>query len=108
MIESDFHKVVSEIVESDIYENHSNWEARGLNPSEDSIITILRSSTNDFLQKLKKVFESSNSTEDKLIKVNGLVDDLPWFDLDTEEKEFLADVLAPAIKSAGFDPCSIF
>lgn len=38
------------------------------------------------------------------MKINGLVDDLPWFDLDTEEKEFLADVLAPAIKSAGFDP----
>lgn len=108
MIESNFHKVVSGILESDIYENHSNWEARGLNPSEDSIIKILRSCTNDFLQQLLEVFESSKSMEEKLVTISNLADALPWFDLDTEEKEFLADVLAPAIKSAGVNPWSIF
>ena len=37
-----------------------------------------------------------------------LVDNLPWYDLDTEEKEFLADVLAPAIESLGMNPWLIF
>lgn len=44
----------------------------------------------------------------KLKVINQLVDELPWSDFDTEEKEFLADVLAPAIESMGFNPWTIF
>ncbi|WP_136467874.1 hypothetical protein [Flagellimonas onchidii] len=102
MTEGDFKEIVTSIRKSDVYENHSNWEARGLNPSDKSIIEILRSSTIGFLQKLEEINESSESSDVKLVMISDMVDELPWFELDTEEKEFLADVLAPAIKAAGF------
>jgi len=105
---NNFDNVVKEIRNSDIYVNPSNWEARGLNSSDESIILILRNATNDFLEKLEKINKSNRSSEDKLEQILKNVDQLPWDELDTEEKEFMADVLAPAIQAAGFNPWEIF
>ena len=105
---NNFKNTIEKIKTSDIYENPKNWEARGLNPSEQSVIIGLRKATNDFLNKLENIYNSDGSSESKLKQVSNIVDELPWDELDTEEKEFMADELAPAIKAAGFNPWSIF
>jgi hypothetical protein len=108
MNDNNFLKTVNEIKTSDIYENPSNWEARGLNPSDKQVIITLRKATNDFLDRLVKIHNSNESSETKLKQISNFVDELPWDELDTEEKEFMADTLAPAIAAAGFDPWTIF
>jgi len=81
------------------------WEKRGLNPSPASVIKKLESVTVNFLKTLKLISEDSKLDESsKLDKVQKLVDQLPWDDFDTEEKAFLADVIAPAIESMGYNP----
>ncbi len=108
MKDGDFKEVIQEIKESKVYENPANWEKRGLNPSDAKIITFLTKTTNKFLVELEKIQQSEETNDVKLMSINVLVDDLPWDELDTEEKEFMTDVLAPAIKSIGFDPWDIF
>lgn len=107
MNDNNFKNTVEKIRTTDIYENPKNWEARGLNPSEQSIIVILRITTNDFIEKLEKIYYSNELSETKLKQVSNIVDEIPWGELDTEEKEFMADELAPAIMAAGFDPWAI-
>lgn len=101
-------KVVLKIKNSDIYENSINWEKRGLHPSNEDVIKLLREETNNFLDKLVRLDNSEISDEEKLKKVNHFVDNLPWNELDTEEREFMADVLAPAIEAIGYNPWLIF
>jgi hypothetical protein len=99
---------ISAIKTSDIYENPKNWQTRGLMPSNKTVVLILRKATNDFLDKLEEIYKRKESSEEKLELVSEIVDELPWDELDTEEKEFLADTLTPAIKAAGIDPNTIF
>ena len=98
---------ISAIKTSDIYENPKNWQTRGLKPSNKPVVLILRKATNDFLDKLEEIYKRKESSEEKLELVYEIVDKLPWEELDTEEKEFLADTLTPAIKAAGIDPDTI-
>lgn len=79
-------KTVNEIKNSDIYENSENWEARGLNSSDQQVIDILRKVTNNFLDRLVKIDNSNETFETKLKQISNLVDELPWDELDTEEK----------------------
>ena len=99
---------IDELLEKKNYSTEF-WEERGLMASPDSVIMELEAITNSFLKKLKLINQDS-SIDDiaKLKKINQLVDELPWSNFDTEEKEFLADVLAPAIESVGFNPWTIF
>ncbi len=84
------------------------WEERGLMPSPAPVIKQLENVTVSFLKSLKAINENSELDKpSKLEKVQRLVDQLPWDDFDTEEKEFLADVIAPAIESMGYNPWSI-
>ncbi|WP_194866760.1 hypothetical protein [Pseudoalteromonas sp. PPB1] len=84
------------------------WEERGLMPSPAPVIKQLENVTVSFLKYLKAINENSELDKpSKLEQVQRLVDQLPWDDFDTEEKEFLADVIAPAIESMGFNPWSI-
>jgi hypothetical protein len=99
---------ISAIKTSDIYENPKNWQTRGLKPSNKPVVLLLRRATNDFLDKLEEIYKRKESSEEKLELVSEIVDELPWEELDTEEKEFLADTLTPAIKAAGLDPDTIF
>ncbi|MCW3169416.1 hypothetical protein OMO38_12885 [Chryseobacterium sp. 09-1422] len=99
---------ISAIKTSDIYENPKNWQTRGLMPSNKPVVLLLRKATNDFLDKLEEIYKRKESSEEKLELVSEIVDELPWDELDTEEKEFLADTLTPAIKAAGLDPVTIF
>lgn len=99
---------ISAIKTSDIYENPKNWQTRGLKPSNKPVVLLLRRATNDFLDKLEEIYKRKESSEEKLELVSEIVDELPWDELDTEEKEFLADTLSPAIKAAGLDPVTIF
>lgn len=108
LTDSNFQRAVNEIRNSDIYEKPENWELRGLNPSEESIILLLRSATNNFLENLEKIYFSNETPETKRQQVQKAVDGLPWDKLDTEEREFMADVLAPAILAAGFEPWDMF
>ncbi|WP_312074979.1 hypothetical protein [Chryseobacterium sp.] len=103
-----FKKTIDSIKSTNIYENPKNWEARGLMPSSEPIIIKLRKATDEFLTKLEKIQSSTESYDHKLDQIGKIVDELPWDELDTEEKEFLADTLAPAIKAAGFEPTTIF
>lgn len=99
--------IIDTILKNDNYAA-SEWLKRGLNPSPDDVITLMSSATSDFLLKLKEISSEVTEHEEREELVSELVDALPWYDLDTEEKEFLADVLAPAIESLGLDPWSIF
>ena len=99
---------ISAIKTSDIYENPKNWQTRGLKPSNKPVVLLLRRATNDFLDKLEEIYKRKESSEEKLELVSEIVDELPWDELDTEEKEFLVDTLSPAIKAAGLDPVTIF
>jgi len=84
------------------------WEKRGLMPSPAPVIKQLESVTVTFLKSLKAINENSGLDKpSKLEHVQKLVEQLPWDDFDTEEKEFLADVIAPAIESMGFNPWAI-
>ncbi|ARD22983.1 MULTISPECIES: hypothetical protein [Shewanella] len=84
------------------------WEKRGLIPSPAPVIKKLESVTVNFLKSLKVINENSElDKSSKLDKLQKLVDQLPWDDFDTEEKEFLADVIAPAIESMGYNPWTI-
>ncbi|MDO6842173.1 hypothetical protein Q4602_22135 [Paraglaciecola chathamensis] len=77
-------------------------------PSPKPVIKKLEKVTVNFLNNLKVINENSElDNASKLGKVQKLVDQLPWDDFDTEEKEFLADVIAPAIESMGYNPWSI-
>lgn len=106
--DSIFMKKVMAIKSTDIYENELNWKKRGLIQSNKSIIQILRNSTNEFIIKLEDINKSSQPIEEKHKQVLALIDNLPWHELDTEEKEFLYDVLSPVVLSAGFDPHELF
>jgi hypothetical protein len=108
MNDNNFKNIIEKIRTSDIYENPKNWEARGLNPSDQHVVDILRKATNIFLDKLDEIHNSNESSDTKLKQISNLVDELPWDELDTEEKEFMADTLAPAIEAAGFNPWTIF
>lgn len=103
-----FKNTIDSIRNSDIYENRQNWEARGLNPSDQTAILLLRKATNNFLDKLENIYTSNETPLNKRKQISGIINDLPWDELDTEEKEFMADTLAPAIQAAGFDPWSLF
>lgn len=98
---------IEELIQNDNYALPL-WEKRGLMPSPLRVIKQLESVTVNFLNNLKVINENSGlNKSSKLQKVQELVDQLPWDDFDTEEKEFLADVIAPAIESMGYNPWSI-
>lgn len=100
--------IIDEILEQDNYA-HDRWAARGLNPSPSDTIALMERSTKAFLTELKLIANDPDWDEEaKANAVAELVDDLPWDELDTEEKEFLADVLAPAIESVGLNPWELF
>ena len=100
--------IIDELLVKDNYAAQS-WEDRGLIPSPKNVVQLLNSATKIFLIDLRNIEQNSSlNNAEKLKLIQSLVDGLPWPDLDTEEKEFMADVLAPAIKSIGFDPWSIF
>lgn len=100
--------VIDELLLKDNYSKEV-WLGRGLNPSDQNVILILETATLNFLNALKTVASQSElNKETKEKKVAILVDRLPWDELDTEEKEFLADTLAPAIESLGLNPWLIF
>ncbi|MFD2177081.1 hypothetical protein [Veronia pacifica] len=98
---------IEELIRKDNYAL-SLWEERGLMPSPAHVIKHLEVVTVTFLKNLKEIDENTELDKpSKLTKVQELVDLLPWSDFDTEEKEFLADVIAPAIESMGYNPWSI-
>jgi len=98
---------IDELIQKDNYAL-PYWEERGLIPSPAPVIKQLEITTINFLKSLKAIDENSELDKaSKLDKIQRLVDQLPWDDFDTEEKEFLADVIAPAIKSIGYNPWSI-
>lgn len=108
MEEDNFGQIIEKIRNSNIYNNPENWKARGLNLSESSEILILTEATLYFLDKLEDTHYSEESQDVKLKQISNNIDKLPWSELDTEEKEFMVDVLAPAIEASGFNPLTVF
>jgi hypothetical protein len=100
--------IIDELLNKDNYAN-SLWVERGLNPSSEEIKLLMSQTTKKFLSSLKNIASNKGIDETQKSKlVSSLADDLPWDELDTEEKEFIADVLAPAIQSIGLNPWAIF
>ncbi|WP_432460720.1 MULTISPECIES: hypothetical protein [unclassified Agarivorans] len=104
---SNFEQIITKAKATDNYSLEA-WESRGLNISVPEVVKLLNETTICFLDKLKSVGILVEDAEQRFSDVNDLVDDLPWDDLDTEEKEFLADVLVPCIESLGLDAWSMF
>lgn len=85
------------------------WLDRGLTPSPKRVVDLLNRSTAQFLAELiilrdQGSLDSRPFNADVLALVNGL----PWDELDTEEKEFLAETLALSIESLGLNPNHYF
>ena len=97
-------QVIDDILARDNY-SRDVWLARGVGPSDETKIRALEIATTEFLIALKSGLRDSSDVKGFVSK---LVDDLPWHDFDIEERGFLADVLAPAIESAGLDPWQIY
>lgn len=97
---------IQAILEKDNYAV-SEWDKRGLIPSPIATIQLMDKSTKSFLKELKAVDLKNTQKDDLYTKVLHLVDKLPWDDLDTEEREFLADTIVPAIESLGLDAWSM-
>jgi len=83
------------------------WDKRGLFPSPATTILLMDKSTKSFLNKLNAVDTKSKSKDDLYKEVLLQVDQLPWDLLDTEEKEFLADTIVPAIESLRLNAWSL-
>ena len=99
--------VIDKLIQNNNY-SVELWEPRGLIPSPTAVIISLEKTTNEFLISLRKIHLNDGLTsEQKKEQIQLLVDQLPWLDFDTEEREFLADTIAPAIQSVGFNPWSI-
>ena len=99
--------VIDKLIQNNNY-SLELWEPRGLIPSPVEVIISLEETTNEFLVSLRKIHLNNGLTsEQKKEQIQLLVDQLPWLDFDTEEREFLADTIAPAIESVGFNPWSI-
>ena len=93
--------IIDDLLIKDHYSQKA-WKERGLNPSPDSTITSMNIATKEFLIKLKPLSENKSPGNENLIaEVTKIVDDFPWDDFDREEKDFIADVIAPAIDSLG-------
>ena len=69
MNDNNFKNIIEKIRTSDIYENPKNWEARGLNPSDQHVVDILRKATNIFLDKLDEIHNSNESSDTKLKQI---------------------------------------
>ena len=63
-----FELLVTQITTSNIYEAPENWEDRGLIPSDEAVIKILRNATNSFLVELSEIHNSDEQAEQKLDK----------------------------------------
>jgi hypothetical protein len=108
MNSDNFTSLIHKIATQDNYNDNEKWTERGLQPSSLRTKHILHQVTQNFLSEIEVIGLSGMNKEEKLTQINALVDKLPWDELDTEEKEFLSDVLAPVIQASGFDPQNIF
>ena len=98
---------IDDLLKKDHYSQKA-WKERGLNPSSNTTITSMNISTKELLIKLKQLSDNKYSDNEKLIaEVTKIVDDFPWDDFDREEKDFVADVIAPAIDSLGVNAWGI-
>ncbi len=104
----DFDKIIRNLRKHDSFNQASSWEERGLNPSGQEIIKMMNKAKSNFLKEIQVIKDNYSTEEERLEQLNKLVDELPWDELDTEEREFLADELSPAIEALGFDPVIIF
>ncbi|MNJ84313.1 hypothetical protein D3C87_17630 [compost metagenome] len=108
MEKTNFNEIIDELINRDSFSKTSSWEERGLNKSDEDVIQILNDAKTNFLREIQSIKMNYQSERERFVRLNEIVDDLPWDELDTEEKEFMADELAPAIEALGFDPVSIF
>lgn len=104
----DFDEIIEDLRKRDSFNKSSSWEKRGLNQSDAYVISILNNAKSVFLKEIQAIKDNYHSDKERLVNLNRLVDNLPWDELDTEEREFMADELAPAIEALGFDPIIIF
>jgi hypothetical protein len=102
--------VIDSILRDLRFSDPEAWEERGLNPSQESVVNLMQTAASRFLLELKQLWPVSEEpvSPDIHARVQSLVEGLPWDDLDTEEREFLADVLAPAIQGLGLNPWAMF
>lgn len=82
----------------------ASWELRGLNPSPNSTIKLMNEDVNQFIDFIIPKIKSSNLTSENLTEdVQEYIDDIDWFDFDTEEKEWVADEYFTVIKKTGIE-----
>ena len=104
----DFDEIIEGLKNRDSFNKASSWEKRNLIQSDAYVISILNNAKAVFLKEIQAIKDKYHSDKERLVNLNKLVDNLPWDELDTEEREFMADELAPAIEALGFDPIIIF
>jgi hypothetical protein len=103
-----FDEIIERLRKRDSFNQSASWEKRGLSQSDGYVLSILNNAKSVFLKEIQAIKNKCHSDKERLVNLNKLVDNLPWDELDTEEREFMADELAPAIEALGFDPVMIF
>ncbi|QXP57815.1 hypothetical protein H0I25_08560 [Cellulophaga sp. HaHa_2_95] len=67
----EFKETVENIKNSAVYEKKQYWEERGLNQSDAEVVHILRTSTNDFLDKLSTIV-NANTPKNLSLLLSGI------------------------------------
>lgn len=81
----------------------SEWEERGLNPSESSITDKMRQLTDRCLDELIKDVKDGASEQQVQATLVGGLNRFGALDFDTEEREFIADKFHEIGRAAGVD-----
>jgi hypothetical protein len=85
----DFDEIIEALRKRDSFNKASSWEKRGLNQSDGYVISILNNAKSVFLKEIREIKDNDHSDKERLVNLNRLVDNLPWDELDTEEREFM-------------------
>ena len=80
------------------------WEERFVNPSSQNVIDKMRAVTNEFLIELDQANVLSIADKDQRTEtVVRLIDEIPWSDFDTAERDFIFEEISPVLMNLEID-----
>ena len=82
----------------------NEWESRGLNPSSEERISQMEQVIHEFVDFLiKKNLYEINDEDFRLHQIQEWINEWDSFDFDTEETEFIVDVMCDCMRKINFD-----
>ena len=78
-----------------------NWDGRGLIPSPDDVREKMNKEVNDFILFIQN--QLKNNPTDLTNNIQTYIDDWDSFDFDTEETEYIVDVMCEVMRMVDVD-----